>query len=212
MVDQQTHSAESLNHCRQQLQQVLGHATEIGVLLRRLSRDLSEQGTTPSANSLEQLSQFRVRFEQLHSSISPSTTGRSAERVGTDREPSLAELQDELNSQAVIQETLERLESVSKIRHVEHAEFGPWQRCLAEGNQLRNQLLSAPAAEARSEAERFLSNQTPLNAIVTLLAEGSQLSDERWSTLLDIVSTVYGREVSTAIARGKLVMTSGTQA
>lgn len=212
VVDQQTHSAESLDRCREQLQQVQGRATEIGVLLRKLSRGLVEHGTTPSTDALDQLSQFRIAFEQLHNSISPSATGRLPDGVETDSEASLSELQEELDSRAVIQATLERLERVSTIRHLEQPEFGPWQRCLTDGIQLRNQLLAATSPQARSQAEQFLATQTPLNAIVTLVAEGSQLSDERWSTLLDAVSAEYGREVSTAIARGKLVMTSGTQA
>lgn len=210
-VDQQPDSAESLDRCREHLQQVQRRATEIGALLRKLSRELVEQGTTPSADSLEQLAQFRVTFAQLHNSLSPSATGGAPDGVETDRESTLIELQEELDSRAVIQATLERLERVSTIRHVEQPEFGPWQRCLTDGIQLRNQLLASPSRQARGQAERFLATQTPLNAIVTLVAEGSQLSDERWSTLLDAVSAEYGREVSTAIARGKLVMTSDTQ-
>lgn len=212
MVDQQAHSAESLDRCRKQLQQVVGRATEIGALLRKLSRELVDQGTTPSTDALDQLAQFRIAFEQLHNSISPSTIGHLPEGTESDGESSITELQEALDSQVVIQATLERLARVSTIRHIEQPEFGPWQRCVADGIQLRNQLLSAPVLQARSQAERFLAVQTPLNAIVTLVAEGSQLSDERWSTLLDAVSAEYGREVSTAIARGKLVMSSGTQA
>ena len=112
----------------------------------------------------------------------------------------------------MIQATLSKLESVALIEHVGEPGFAPWQHCLDEGTRLRGELLSVPALQARFAAEQFLDPQTPLHAVVTLVADGDELSDERWTLLLDSVSAAYGRELSTAIARGKLILRSGTRA
>lgn len=212
MVNQQAIPLEPLARCREQLKHLQASAIDVGALLRHLSRELADRGEAPSADSLDCLSQFKIEVEQLKSSVSANAPSSRINDAGLEGEPSLPRLQEEIDSLAVIQATLDKLDRIPMIRHLEQPEFAPWQRCLAEGTQLRNQLLAGPTHQARRQAEQFLAPQTPLNAIVTLIAEGSQLSDERWSMLLDAVSAEYGREVSTAIARGKLVMTPATQA
>jgi hypothetical protein len=200
--------ASTFEHCRTQLDELRAHSTEVCTLLRDLSRELLDRGQPPSLSAIERLRKFRADFEQLQSAIAIPDSASGTQNG----ECSLASLQEELDSQELIQVSLARVEFFSQVRHVEQPEFAPWQRCLADGTKLRDELVSAPTAVARLTAERFLSPLAPLNAIVTLLAEGRELSDERWSLLLDSVSAAYGREVSTAIARGKLVLMSGARA
>lgn len=207
-MDRLPNDPEVLQQCRAQLAQLQSQGAHICALLRSLSRQVLEDRDVPSAPSIERLQQYRQDFDSLRAIIPRS----DAARHGDWEELSLTGLRDELEAQAVIQATLSRLERFSMIQHVEQPEFAPLQRCLADGTKLRQELLSVPAAQARVAAEQFLSPQTPLNAIVTLVSDGPELSDERWSVLLDSVLAAYGREVSTAIARGKLILASETRA
>ena len=202
----QTTVADALEQCRLQLTELQTLGIGVSALLREMSGELLETGRPPAASSIEQLAKYRSDFDRLQLNL--PTVGATA----SCRDASLAGIQDELESRGLIQTTLERLKCLTMIRHIEQGKFAPWQPCLAEGTKLREELLTVPTPQARATAEKFLSQQAPLNAVVTLVADGCELTDERWSLLLDSVSAAYGRELSTAIARGKLVLTSGTRA
>lgn len=121
-------------------------------------------------------------------------------------------LQAELESQAIIQSALRRLDEIGQVQHTEQPEFAPWQRCLDDGMNVRAELSCSSTTQAKSVAEQFLSPQSPLNAALTLVIGGHELTDDRWSMLLDSVSAAYGREISTAIARGKLILRTDVRA
>ena len=207
-MDGQATATDALERCRTQLSELRVHGCEVTARLRDLSRGLLDDGRPPTAADIELLSRFRAAWERLQQNIPRS----GASPAGDEVDSSFTVLQDEIESQTLIQATLSKLARVAMIQHAEQPEFAPWQRCLDDGTRLREELLSVPATQARVTAEQFLTPQTPLNAIVTLVADGDGLSDERWTLLLDSVSAAYGREVSTAIARGKLILTSGTWA
>ena len=211
-MDGETTVTVALERCRTQLSELRSHGCEMTALLRDLSRGLLDDGRPPTAADIERLARFRAEFEQLQWNIPQSGASPAGDDDWNEGDSSFTVLQDELESQTLVQATLSKLERVAMIQHAEQPEFAPWQRCLDDGTKLREELLSVHATQARVTAEQFLAPQTPLNAIVTLVADGDGLSDERWTLLLDSVSAAYGREVSTAIARGKLIMTSGTRA
>jgi hypothetical protein len=211
--------ADELERCRTQLAGLRAFGTDVSGLLRGMSRELLDSGRPPTLADIDQLTRIRAEFAQLKSEISRESEipeserleeGGRSEDVGEDR--SLTEIQEELESRGLIRATLSKLECVAMIQHAGQPDFAPWRRCQEDGTRLREELLSAPVPQARVTAERFLEPQSPLNAIATLVTEGEDLSDERWTQLLDSVSSAYGREVSTAIARGKLIVTSGTTA
>jgi hypothetical protein len=57
-----------------------------------------------------------------------------------------------------------------------------------------------------SLADELLEGRHPLSAVLQLVAEAEQLTDEAWTELQDRVSASYGRELSTAIARGRITI------
>jgi hypothetical protein len=210
-VDGPTSISESLERCRKRLARLQSLGAELGGVLRATAGELLESGRLPSGELIEQLQEFRSEFQQLDADIPRSTTEASEGDRESGEVRSLLDIQEDLEVQSLIHASLTRLECVSMIRHVEQEEFKPWQRCLEDGTRLRSELLSVPATQARVAAEQFLSPQAPLNAVVTLVADGRRLTDERWTALLDSVSVAYGREVTTAIARGKLVLVTGSR-
>lgn len=210
-MDKQTSVTETLELCRERLALLQTLSAELCVMLRATSSELLESGRLPSQDFIEQLAGFRSEFQQLEEDIPRSTTETTEGDCEPGEDRSLLDIHEELELQSLIHASLTRLECVSMIRHVEQDEFTPWQRCLEESTRLRSELLSVPAARARVAAQEFLSPQTPLNAVVTLVADGRKLTDERWTALLDSVSVAYGREVTTAIARGKLVLVTGSR-
>lgn len=206
MLNGQIAVSNALERSCVQLAELQTLSADACITLRDMARGLADTGRPPTIAATDRLRIFRSQFERLQASVMRS--GNSIHR----EEHSLRSLREELEAQHVVQTTLARLDSLAMIQHAEQREFAPWQRCLAEAVRLRQELLSSPATAVHEKARQFLEPQTPLNAIITLVIEGSQLSDERWTVLLDSASAAYGREITTAIARGKLVLMSGTRA
>jgi hypothetical protein len=197
--------AGSIESCYRQLRRLQSIRGDVSAALRQMSSDLLETGRAPNAESLETLMRFREDVGELQASL-PRPADAPSMEAGANGPLSLNECQDELDALELIQTALTRLDCISRIRHVDQPDFPPWMRCREDGIRLHEDLLSAPAVALRETAEQFLASQSPLNAIVTLIADGSELSDDRWSLLLDSVSAAYGREISIAIARGKLIL------
>lgn len=204
MVAQST-VAGSIERCHRQLGRLQSIRGEVSAALRKISSDLLETGCAPKAENLDPLVRFREDIRELQASL-PRPTGAPSTETGTGGPLSLNGCEEELNALELIQTALARLDCIGRIRHVDQPDFPPWICCREDGIRLREDLLSAPAVALRETAEQFLAPQSPLNAIVTLIADGSELSDDRWSLLLDSVSAAYGREISIAIARGKLIL------
>ncbi|MBS0202370.1 MAG: hypothetical protein JSS49_05675 [Planctomycetes bacterium] len=207
-MDSQTIVAAPLEECRLQLASLREVGLRICAVLREMSREMLESSQLPSADSLQELTRFQSEFTQLQSRIlPPDTAERDLVTAG-----SLMELQAELESQAIIQSALRRLNEIDQVQHTEQPEFAPWQRCLDDGMNVRAELSSSSTTQAKAVAEQFLSLRSPLNAALTLVTGGHELTDDRWSMLLDSVSAAYGREISTAIARGKLILKTDVRA
>lgn len=200
-----------LDRCREQLTQLQAQRADVCAVLREVSAKLLETGQPPAPGEIEQIRQFQARFQLLAASV---TSERSQAGSKPQSESSLNNLREELDLQIIVQASIARLDQIARITHVEQAEFLPWKRCLDDATKLRDQLLStsASAPTRRAAAEQILGPKAPLGAIASLVSEGSDLSDERWSTLIDMVSAAYGREITTAIARGKLLLMSGNRA
>ena len=207
-MDGQTIAADPIDERRLQLARLRDAGIRLSTRLRQMSRDMVENTDLPDVDAIDGLIQFRNEFDRLQAGI-PRASGTPG---GPPEDVSLVEMQIQLDSQAIIQSALRRLDMFVRIQHIDLPEFPPWQRCLADARQLRGELVTVPSDRARITAEQFLSPQGPLNAALTLVSEGQELTDEQWSQLLDSVSAAYGREISTAIARGKLSLTTGVRA
>ncbi|MEI8382135.1 MAG: hypothetical protein WCJ09_18535 [Planctomycetota bacterium] len=206
-MDSQLTDADALQRCRTSLHALRRFSDDVCELMRGLARVLRDTGRPPSLTTLDQLAQYRSEYEQLRAEVP-----RLGNMTGNSSEGSLEEIETELESLALVRATFERLELVPLIRHIDQIDFAPWRNCLADGMRVREQLLVMSAADARDAAEQFLSKPALLNAAITMITDCAALSDERWSLLLDAVSEGYGRELSTAIARGKLILMSNASA
>lgn len=190
---------------RERLTHLKAAAGELGDALRDAAQNLLQTGLPVPASTRQRIESFQVQFEELRGLL--SRRGRSDGLPDT-----MSAVEEELLVQERTEFVLERLNVISRIQHREQDRFTPWDRCLAESAQWKVRILSSGPDQARRMIDEFLASDSALNALVSLVAEGDQLTDEQWSTLLDTIGASYGREMSTAIARGKLVVLSGARA
>ena len=121
---------------------------------------------------------------------------------------SITQLEQEFEHRVSVRSALTVLDRLDEIQLTDERDSAPWQRCLSEGRAIRHELATNPPSLVAVQANRLVSGDHPLSGVVTLVADRDELPDERWRTLHDAVLASYGRDLATAIARGRLTMPS----
>lgn len=204
--------SEVLDQFRQRVGELRKRSGGLSVALREASRGLTENGRVASTGMIEELWQFRHDFRELRSSW-PGTDGREdgmSNAVST--ADSLVALEHEVECQVSVRGALAVLNCLEAIQSTGDRELPMWQGCVSEGRALRDQLVASSPSEAAACAKRLLSNDHPLRAVVTLVAQFGELTDERWLALNDVVAESYGRDLVTAIVRHRLTLPSSAEA
>jgi hypothetical protein len=194
---------EVLNQFRNRVSELRKRSSGLSASLREASRGLSETGRVTSTELIEDLWQFRNDFRDLRSSWPCHEDGVSNAISTAD---SLVALEQEVESHAAVRGALAVLNCLEAIEPQGDRELPMWQGCVAEGRALRDQLLASSPSESAACAKRLLALDHPLRAIVTLVAQAGELSDERWLALNDVVAESYGRDLVTAIVRHRLIL------
>lgn len=180
----------------------------LSAALREVARGLSENGRVPGSRLIRELRQFQGDFRELQSqcpSVGDSAGTADAAPVEV---ASLSELEREFECRMSVRAALALLNRLDAIRLTDERDAAHWQRCLSEGRVIRGELTAGSSSLAAAHANRLLSSEHPLGAVVALIADRDKLNDERWWALHDAVVQVYGRDLATAIVRQRLTMPS----
>lgn len=202
---------EVLDRFRTRVGELRKRSGGLSAALRDASRGLSENGRVASAETIEELWQFRNDFRELRSSW-PGNEGREGKLSNTvSTADSLTALEHEVECQVSVRGALAVLNCLEAIQTTGDRELPMWQGCVSEGRALRDQLVASSPSEAAACAKRLLANDHPLRAVVKLVAHHGELSDERWLALNDVVAESYGRDLVTAIVRHRLTLPVSAQ-
>jgi hypothetical protein len=178
----------------QQLRELRGGSQELSAALLATAQELRETGAEPPADLLARLERYRLRFTALKEEL--------VERFPAAGDAgSLDDLDAAVASQAEVLAALEVLEAAARLQHREVAGFPPLHRVCDQCQQVRRELLSASAMEM---ASALVEGRHPLAALVHLVRDGATLSDDRWEALQEAVAQQFGRELATAVVRGRL--------
>ena len=107
-----------------------------------------------------------------------------------------------------VRNSLAMLDRLDAIRLTDERDATHWQRCLSEGRAFRRELAASPSSLAAAHAHRLLSSEHPLGAVMTLIIDRDELSDDRWWVLHDAIVEAYGRDLVTVIVRQRFMMPS----
>lgn len=180
---------------QQELSELRGISQGLSAQLIAAADDLRDQGQVVPLELLSQLDQYSQRF------LAVQTAMRGAWRTLVNAD-SLDELEQALQGQQQVQQALEVLESATRLKHREQAAFAPLNRVLELCQSLREQLTTTPAAV--ETADELIEGRHAVAALVQLVREPDSLSDERWQSLQELVANHFGRELATAVARGRV--------
>ena len=180
----------------------------LSAALRDVSRGLSENGRVPCSRLIGDLRQFQGDFSELQSQWWSSGDLDGNQNNSVVEVESLSDLEREFEYRVSVRSALALLNRLDSIRLMGERDAVHWQRCLSESRAIRRELTESSSSLAATHANRLLSSNHPLGAVVTLIVDRNELNDERWWVLHDAVVEVYGRDLATAIVRQRLTMPS----
>ncbi len=160
------------------------------------AEQLAASGTPVAAELLGEMAEFRNRSVFLASQL----MGEATHPVTLDELVAQFDLRSRQQLRSLLQDVLQ-------LQHVSGAaENAPvLLTCQDRAARLLNLLQSAPAAELPQDVEHLRSGKHPLCAVLELVDQANDLSDDRWTQLNDQVTECFGRPLATAIARGRVV-------
>ncbi len=187
----------------------------LGIRLSLASKELQNSGTPPSESLIEELVAYCNGFAGLKE--------QGLKLAQTSQAPtgaifSLRDLENLLKGIASTTESsgsqlaLDILNQVLDIAHQEQPEFPPLQSVKTQAKELYKLIYETKSDKLLDAAQALIEYRHPLAAVLKLVKEGPSLNDEQWLDLEEKVNTKFGKKLTLAISRGKLVIADDSMA
>src|SRR5215468_122517 len=198
-----------------QLADLIGRFADQGAKLGEAARELQDGGAPPADSLIEALAATRLEFVELRAEIilAAETLGVEVPDVverATSLEPVLAAMATALESHqrhSALEEERDRivavLHRVDRIGHQDDDNFGPLVTVKLKAAELET------AVRAETDAEKVRSLATgaqPFADLLTMLESTEVLDDQKFSSLEDSVARAFGRQITVAVARRRLLL------
>ncbi len=183
---------------QQELQQLRMAAREVSDAMTRAAVELRDDGAEPTEGLLQQMQQFRADFRRLRECVLEDGNGLT-------RAVSLQDLGAELQQRARVSAALKLVERAAELRTRTGETTGPmFERLQGEIAHARQAL--AAATPSLDTIQALDSGRHPLVVAVKLAEGADDLTDDDWSQAMESVTASLGRELATALARGRLMI------
>lgn len=187
----------------QQLRQLKEFSFRLGDSMEQTANDLRTQGTSPSAQLISDLQNYREVFSKMRSWLQSQSAPAAA---GLDLSPAtLTDLETGLTSQLARTRALEFIEQVRRLTHIE----GDQHHVVAVIQQACEAAHETILGEGPTSDETIASlneGRHSLAVLWTLVTRGDTLEDNEWTELLEQCTNQLGREVATTVARRRLIV------
>src|SRR5213594_619723 len=186
--------------------------------LAQAARELEGAGTLPPDSLLEEFAAARGEFIDLRSSVldaartlgvtAPAPTAIDGLKALEPVVRALAEATANEPRRATLAEARRRvlvvLDRIMTINHVDDPNFAALLVCQAKAREIRAAVLDPKGPTAESAA--VIVEATPaFSALLTLIEGREHLDDAKFTVLEDSVTRLFGRTLTVAATRGKLV-------
>src|ERR687887_86314 len=186
--------------------------------LAQAARELEGAGTLPPESLIEELAAARGEFIDLRSSVLdaartlavtvPAQTAIDGLKALEAVVRALAESTANESRRTTLAEARRRvltvLDRIMTINHVDDPNFAALLECQAKAREIRAAVLDPKGPTAESAAA--IMEATPVfSALLTLIEGREHLDDAKFAVLEDSVTRLFGRTLTVAATRGKLV-------
>ncbi len=202
MIRKADHNSETT---RQQLQVLKLLARELCAVMKNISAELNSVGVERLEELEQKIELYRSESQSLSFSVSQQAGIESPEPEESLPRTRLEDLMKRIEQRDL---SIERLNQIERIQHSNHDEFEPLKRCREMASTLIQELSKRPVTETDNMVQQIGQETHPLTQLLTLLKKSDHLNDEDWGRLHSSAVSTFGRELATAIVRGKLVLVS----
>src|SRR5881628_1002914 len=186
--------------------------------LAQAARELEGAGTLPPDSLLEEFAAARGEFIDLRSSVlaaartlgvtAPAPTAIDGLKALESVVRALAEATAIEPRRATLAEARRRvlavLDRIMTINHVDDPNFAALLECQAKAREIRAAVLD-PKGPTEESAAEILETTPAFSALLTLVEGREHLDDAKFAVLEDSVTRLFGRTLTVAATRGKLV-------
>src|SRR5262249_54191477 len=198
-----------------QLADLIGRFAHHGAKLGEAARELQGGGSPPDDTLVEGLAAARLEFVALRAEtvLAAEPLGVLVPAVGeraTSLEPVLTAMATALEAQrrrASLEEARDRvvavLDRVASIGHQDDDNFGPLVSVKLRAAEMKTAALALTDAE---QARSLSGSVQPFDDLLTMLDAPEALDDQRFSALEESVARAFGRQITVAVARRRLIL------
>ncbi|MEK6260738.1 MAG: hypothetical protein AABP62_19230 [Planctomycetota bacterium] len=191
----------SLHERRQELKQLDQWREQLAARLVDAAHRLDSPGEPPTDALIDELDSYRARTLQLAEHLDVIGASSDQEAVAGITLPELGRLLDDRERR---ERVLPVLDEVLRMRHVETVDFAPLADCQAEARRLLASASQPSSVKGDADLDAICQQTHPLNLLLKLCEHDDGLSDSDWIECNDRVTAVYGRQLATAVARGRI--------
>jgi len=188
----------------EELNQLLKNLTEqsqqLGENMRHSALQLQNNGIIPEQTLIEEIQSFQQQLQKTHQLLAEE----SGVENPSEKPASLETLRATVQQLQMRQHASEVLNQIPLIIHREESHFLPLQECCTVASLLKENMESSSGTDIHPEVQTVLDGKHPLCALLVLVQTPDDLDDEIWSQHNESLTTAFGRQLATAVARGKL--------
>ena len=194
--------------------------SQLGEKLSEAAADLRVSGTPPAPLLVEELTLSRNTFEDLRQravdlAVTLAATPRPREAIHSLKElKSLLQSLDEAEEKRKAEDGLKHmalgiLNTILALRHREEPEFAPLRGCQEQAGELRRAIEDTAWPQIHPDMKPLATRRHPLSEFLTLIEGFDTLDDDLWLLLKHAVAESFGKALSLAAARGKIILSEG---
>ena len=208
-----------------EVSQALGARLEtLSESLKRLGDRLAESasgmissGTLPPAGLLDDVASTRKRFDDFREEVRQAGVALSAPDASSRNLGSVDEIHSFLGVIAAAEaehgkrgqlrkEAKAVLDRVLALTHRGQSEFAPLGEVHAKARALAERISAGSPHQLPEEVDSLLRGDHPLARLLALVDPGQKLNDEEWAQALEVIEKEFGKPLSVAAARERLVI------
>ena len=194
-------AVRSLHELRQVLEHLGPWRERLAGRLIDAADRLDAPGEPPADELIDDLDAYRTQTLQLAEDLE---LAGSLSDEGVAAGITLSELALRLGERERRERVVPVLADILSLRHIEAADFEPLANCHAEARRLLALPMRSGDATVDAGLDAIYRSSHPLNFLLKLCQKGDGLSDSDWVECNDQVTAAYGRQLATALARGRI--------
>lgn len=195
---------------------LVGEFSRVGERLAWDAERWREEGVPPSEAIVAELAATGREFDALRDDVLRLAEAQGVAAAPGDL-PDLQKVGALLRELGVAESRLSQLEAVRRqallalsrvlsLVHPDQQEFPPLLSCQAKARDLHRAISGAPLLGLPPEATQLAEGDHPFNGLLILVEGTEGLSDDLWAYSLEAVEREFGKPLSVAVARAKVVL------